>query len=247
MSAHLRLESIVAGYGRGDILRDLDLDIEAKAVTCLVGPNGAGKSTVLKLISGLLRARRGLIALDGENIGGLSPAKVLARGVVHVAQDRSLFPLMTVWDNLLMGAHSLRDRQLIRGRAERIAREFPLIHERRHERAGSLSGGQQKLVEIARVLMLEPKLIMLDEPTMGLEPKARHLIFETVARLNESGHTVLLVEQNARAGLAAAHWGAVLDGGTVALKGSGSELLANPRMAELYLGGSVSRANGGDT
>jgi len=246
MSAHLRLESIVAGYGRGDILRDLDLDIEAKAVTCLVGPNGAGKSTVLKLISGLLRARRGLIALDGENIGGLSPAKVLARGVVHVAQDRSLFPLMTVWDNLLMGAHSLRDRQLIRGRAERIAHEFPLIHERRHERAGTLSGGQQKLVEIARVLMLEPKLIMLDEPTMGLEPKARHLIFETVARLNESGHTVLLVEQNARAGLAAAHWGAVLDGGTVALKGSASQLLANPRMAELYLGGSVTRANGGD-
>jgi len=244
MSAHLRLESIVAGYGRGDILRDLDLDIEAKAVTCLVGPNGAGKSTVLKLISGLLRARRGLIALDGENIGGLSPAKVLARGVVHVAQDRSLFPLMTVWDNLLMGAHSLRDRQLIRGRAERIAHEFPLIHERRHERAGTLSGGQQKLVEIARVLMLEPKLIMLDEPTMGLEPKARHLIFETVARLNESGRTVLLVEQNARAGLAAAHWGAVLDGGTVALKGSASQLLANPRMAELYLGGSVSHANG---
>jgi branched-chain amino acid transport system ATP-binding protein len=246
MSAHLRLESIVAGYGRGDILRGLDLDVEEKAVTCLVGPNGAGKSTVLKLISGLLRARSGVIVLDGENIGGLSPAKVLARGVVHVAQDRSLFPLMTVWDNLLMGAHSLRDRNLIRKRAERIAREFPLIHERRHERAGTLSGGQQKLVEIARVLMLEPKLIMLDEPTMGLEPKARHLIFETVARLNESGHTVLLVEQNARAGLAAAHWGAVLDGGTVALKGSGSQLLANPRMAELYLGGSVSSANGAD-
>jgi len=154
---------------------------------------------------------------------------------------------MTVWDNLLMGAHSLRDRNLIRKRAERIAQEFPLIHERRHERAGTLSGGQQKLVEIARVLMLKPKLIMLDEPTMGLEPKARHLIFETVARLNESGHTVLLVEQNARAGLAAAHWGAVLDGGTVALKGSGSQLLANPRMAELYLGGSVSGANGADT
>jgi len=245
MSALLRLEGVVAGYGRGDILCDLDLTVEDGAVTCLVGPNGAGKSTVLKTVSGLLRPRRGRILLDGETISGLSPAAVLARGIVHVPQERSLFPLMTVWDNLLIGAHALRDRTLVRRRAEKIAQEFPLVDERRGDRAGALSGGQQKLVEIARALMLEPRLILLDEPTMGLEPKARHLIFETIRRLQQTGHTLLLVEQNARAGLACAHRGAVLDGGRVALEGTGKELLADPRMAELYLGGSGPTANGG--
>jgi branched-chain amino acid transport system ATP-binding protein len=144
---------------------------------------------------------------------------------------------MTVWDNLLMGGHILRDRALVRTRAEAIAARFPLISERRDERAGALSGGQQKLVEIARALMLEPRLILLDEPTMGLDPKARHLIFEMVRELNEDGRTVLLVEQNARAGLAIAHHGAVLDSGRVALTGPGPQLLDDPRVAELYLGG----------
>jgi branched-chain amino acid transport system ATP-binding protein len=136
-----------------------------------------------------------------------------------------------------MGGHILRDRALVRRRAASIAERFPLIRERRDERAGALSGGQQKLVELARALMLEPRLILLDEPTMGLDPKARHLIFEMVRELNEEGRTVLLVEQNARAGLAIAHHGAVLDGGRVALTGSGPQLLDDPRVAELYLGG----------
>ncbi len=242
MSALLRFEEVVAGYGRGDILCGFDLDVEQGAVTCLVGPNGAGKSTVLKTLSGLLKPRQGRIVFEGEEIGGLSPARVLARGIVHVPQDRSLFPLMSVWDNLLMGGHSIRDRRLVRRRAEELAERFPLVGQRRHDRAGALSGGQQKLVEIARALMLRPKLILLDEPTMGLEPKARHLIFETIASLREDGHSVLLVEQNARAGLAGSDRGAVLDGGRVALEGSGSELLQDPRMAELYLGGSAAVA-----
>ena len=152
---------------------------------------------------------------------------------------------MTVWDNLLIGAHSLRDRAEVRRRAEAIADAFPLVRERRGDRASELSGGQQKVVEIARALMLEPVLILLDEPTMGLEPKARHLIFETVERLHADGHAVLLVEQNARAGLAAAHYGAVLDGGRVAIAGRGSELLADPRLGELYLGGAASVASNG--
>jgi branched-chain amino acid transport system ATP-binding protein len=237
MTALLRIEGVVAGYGRGDILRGLDLSLEEGTITCLVGPNGAGKSTVLRTLSGLLRPRDGRILFDGVDISRLSPARVLAHGVVHVAQDRSLFPLMTVWDNLLMGGHALRDRKLVQLRAEQIADGFPLIAERRRERAGALSGGQQKLVEIARALMLEPRLVLLDEPTMGLDPKARHLIFETVSRLNDEGRTILLVEQNARAGLAISHHGAVLDGGRVALAGSGSRLLEDPRVAELYLGG----------
>jgi branched-chain amino acid transport system ATP-binding protein len=239
MSALLRIEGVVAGYGRGDILRGIDLELEEGTITCLVGPNGAGKSTVLKTLSGLLRPREGRIVLDGVDVTRSSAAELLRRGVVHVAQDRSLFPLMTVWDNLLTGGHVLSDRTLVRRRAEAIAERFALVRERRDERAASLSGGQQKLVEIARALMLEPRLVLLDEPTMGLDPKARHLIFELVREINADGRTVLLVEQNARAGLAVAHRGAVLDMGTVALTGPGAELLEDSRVAELYLGGAA--------
>jgi branched-chain amino acid transport system ATP-binding protein len=239
MSALLSLEGVVAGYGRGDILCGIDLTVEEGTVMCLVGPNGAGKSTVLRTVSGLLHPREGRIVLDGDDISRLSPARVLARGVVHVAQERSLFPLMTVWDNLLMGGHVLVERAAIRARAAAIAERFPLIGARRDERACELSGGQQKIVEIARALMLEPRLILLDEPTMGLDPKARHVLFELVRELNDEGRTVLLVEQNARAGLAMAKHGAVLDGGRVALTGSGPRLLDDPRVAELYLGGAA--------
>jgi branched-chain amino acid transport system ATP-binding protein len=237
MSALLQLDGVVAGYGRGDILRGIDLTLEDGEVTCLVGPNGAGKSTVLKTISGLLRPRQGRVLLGGEDVTRLAPAQILRRGIVQVAQERSLFPLMTVWDNLLTGGHVVSDRALVRRRAEAIAERFELVRERRDERACTLSGGQQKLVEIARALMLEPRLILLDEPTMGLDPKARHLIFELVGELNAEGHTLLLVEQNARAALAIAHHGAVLDMGTVALTGSGATLLEDPRVAALYLGG----------
>jgi branched-chain amino acid transport system ATP-binding protein len=242
MTTLLRLDGVVAGYGRGDILRGLDLELEEGTITCLVGPNGAGKSTVLKTLSGLLRPRAGTISLAGEEISRCSSAGMLARGVVHVAQERSLFPLMTVWDNILMGGHVLRDRTLVQRRADAIAERFALVRERRGERAGELSGGQQKLVEIARALMLEPRLILMDEPTMGLDPKARHVMFEMVIELNAEGRTVLLVEQNARAGLEIADRGAVLDGGRIALTGPGKALLEDPRVAELYLGGAPAAA-----
>jgi branched-chain amino acid transport system ATP-binding protein len=244
MTALLRMQGVVAGYGRGDILRGIDLELEEGTITCLVGPNGAGKSTVLKTLSGLLRPRAGTIDFAGEAISRCSPAELLSRGIVHVAQERSLFPLMTIWDNLLMGGHILRDRALVQRRAAAIAERFSLVRDRRDERAGLLSGGQQKLVEIARALMLEPKLILMDEPTMGLDPKARHLMFEMVGELNAEGRTLLLVEQNARAGLAIAHHGAVLDSGTVALTGSGTTLLDDPRVAELYLGGAPAATSG---
>jgi branched-chain amino acid transport system ATP-binding protein len=232
----LRLEGVVAGYGQGDILRGVDLEVPAGAVTCVIGPNGAGKSTVLRTVSGLLRAKRGTISFDGEGLERLSPREVLARGIVHVPQERSLFPLMTVWENVLMGAHVLGDRAHARRRIEEVADRFPIVHERRHSKAGSLSGGEQKLVELARALMLDPRLILLDEPSMGLAPKARQTVFETIAHMNEDGRTVLLVEQNARAGLAIAHQGAVMDGGVVKLRGPGRELLDDPRVGALYLG-----------
>jgi branched-chain amino acid transport system ATP-binding protein len=242
VSTLLRLEGVFAGYGRGDILCGIDLAVAEGATTCLVGPNGAGKSTVLKTLSGLLRPREGRILLGGEDVSRLSPARLLERGVVHVTQERGLFPLLTVWDNLLMGGYVLRDRALVRRRAEAIVERFPLVAQRRDERGGELSGGQQKVVEIARALMLEPRLIMLDEPTMGLDPKARHQVFEMIADLRDGETTILLVEQNARAALAIADHGAVLDGGRVALTGAGPSLLGDPRVAELYLGGAAAAA-----
>ncbi|TML74592.1 MAG: ABC transporter ATP-binding protein [Actinobacteria bacterium] len=242
----LRLHDVCAGYGQADILRGVSLELEAGTVTCVIGPNGAGKSTVLRVLSGLLKPRVGTVEFAGDPVGGLSPAVLLRKGIVHVPQERSLFPLMTIWDNLLMGGHSLRDGALARRRAGEIAERFPLIEERRHERAGTLSGGQQKLIEIARALMLDPRLILLDEPTMGLDAKARHAVFETVKSLNEGGRTILLVEQNARLGLSVSHVGAVMDMGVVRLVDEASKLLGDPRVAALYLGGNPdTRANGG--
>jgi branched-chain amino acid transport system ATP-binding protein len=235
----LKLEGVVAGYGQGDILRGVDLDVSSGSVMCVIGPNGAGKSTILRTVSGLLRPRHGAIVVDGEPIVSLKPREVLARGIVHVPQERSLFPQMTVWENVLLGAHVLGDRARARRRIEEVADQFPILRERRDSHAGSLSGGEQKTVELARSLMLDPKLIMLDEPSMGLDPKARQVVFSTISRLNESGLTILLVEQNARAGLEVADEGAVMDGGVVKLRARGRELLDDPRVGALYLGAPV--------
>ena len=236
----LTLSGVWAGYGAADILRGVDLALEPETITCVVGPNGAGKSTVLRTVSGLLRPRTGSITLDGVEIGGSSPSAILRRGVVHVPQERSLFPSMTVWENVLMGGYIIRDRAEVRRRADAVAEQFPSVRERAGERAGSLSGGQQKIVELARTLMLDPRLILLDEPSTGLDPKARGAVFETIIQLNrERSYTILLVEQNARAGLGISHAGAVMDSGTVVLEAPGADLLADPKMAELYLGGRV--------
>ena len=236
MSPVLELSGVVAGYGAGDILKGVDLAVDAGTVTCLIGPNGAGKSTVLKVVSGLLRARRGTLTYRGESISGLSPRARLLRGIVHVPQERSLFPGMTVWDNLLMGGYVLRDKAVIRRRVDQAADAFPICRERSHERAGSLSGGEQKQVELARTLVLDPTLILLDEPSIGLDPKSRRTVFASVRALSETGRTVLLVEQNARSGLAASDRGAVLESGVVRLVASGKELLDDPEVARLYLG-----------
>jgi branched-chain amino acid transport system ATP-binding protein len=233
----ITIRGLVAGYGQGDILRGVDLDVASGSIACVIGPNGAGKSTVLKAISGLLHCRLGSIAIGGTEVVGRSAREVLALGAVHVPQERSLFPLMTVWDNILIGGHVLKDQQLVRRRADALTERFPLIRERRRDQAGSLSGGQQKLIEIARALLLEPKVILMDEPSMGLDPKSRHIVFETIRTLNdEGGRTVLLVEQNARAGLAVAHQGAVMDAGVVRLAGPSGDLLSDARVAEMYLG-----------
>jgi len=230
------LQDVVAGYGAGDILKGVNLEVDRGEVTCLIGPNGAGKSTVLKAVSGLLRPTSGRVLVDGEDVTRLSTKAKLLRGVVHVPQERSLFPAMTVWDNLLMGGYLLRDTKELGRRIDAAASVFPIVKARRRSQAGALSGGEQKQVELARTLLFDPTLILLDEPSIGLDPKSRRLVFDAIGSLAAAGRTILLVEQNARSGLAAAHRGAVLEAGAVRLVGKASDLLEDPEVARLYLG-----------
>jgi branched-chain amino acid transport system ATP-binding protein len=236
VGALLELEGITAGYGGGDILHDLDLVVQEGGLTCIVGPNGAGKSTVLRVVSGLLRPNRGTVRFRGDSLVGLSPRTILGRGIVQIPQERSLFPTMTVWENVRLGAYSVPDRKLVDQRMESVCETFPIVNERRAEPAASLSGGQQKIVEFARALMLDPSLLILDEPSMGLDPKTRSVLFSTIVAMNRAGRTLLLVEQNARSGLGIASHGVVMESGRIRLEGKGSEVLNNPEIGRLYLG-----------
>ncbi len=241
----VQCERVVAGYGSGaDILRGVDLDIESGDFVCLIGPNGAGKSTLLRTISGLLRPRRGRIVFQGREIGGRRPDLLFRDGIAHVPQGRSTFPRMTVWENVLMGAYSLRDQQLARKGLARAAELFPIVVEQRQKAAGLLSGGEQKQVEIARAMVMQPTLLLLDEPTLGLEPRAARVVVDKMRVLNELGTTIILVEQNARMGLSAARRGCVMELGTIKLEGRGDQLLNDPQVRRLYLG-QAAGPNGG--
>ena len=235
----LSLRGITAGYGGGDILRDVSLDVPRGGITCVVGPNGAGKSTLLATISGLLRPRLGEVRFDEEVVSGLAPKQVLVKGISQIPQAHSLFAEMTVRENVEMGAFTVKDRALVQKRLKAVEELYPIVHDRADEKAGSLSGGQQRLVEFARCLMLEPTLIMLDEPSMGLDPQTRQMVFEMIELMNRQGKTILLVEQNARAGLKLSSHGVVLENGMVRLTGSGREVLEHPEIGALYLGGAV--------
>ncbi len=242
MGGLLELAGVVAGYGGGDVLQGVDLQVKPASVTCVVGPNGAGKSTVLRAVSGLLPPRKGTITLDGRPIGGLDPAGVLARGVVQVPQHGGLFPSLSVRENVLMGAWVLRrDRSLVRRRYQRVVETLPVLGEWADRRAGNLSGGQRRLVEFARSLMVEPNVVLLDEPSLGLDPASLRQVYDLVKLLNEQGVTILLVEQNVRVGLGAATWAVVMESGRVRLAGPPREVLDNPEIADLYLGGTISR------
>jgi branched-chain amino acid transport system ATP-binding protein len=239
----LTLTGVFAGYGGGDILRGVDLTVEKGSITCVVGPNGAGKSTLLKVVSGLIKSRLGTLTFLGESITGKSPQHILRRGIVQVMQSRSLFPDLSVKDNVELGAFLVRDKAVVRKRMAEIVEQFPIVRERLDDRAGALSGGQQRMVEFARALMLDPPLVVLDEPSMGLEPKSARMMYGYVRQMQENGRTILLVEQNVRAGLELASHGVVMEAGRVRLQGTGAEILANPQMRQLYLGGSSAESD----
>jgi branched-chain amino acid transport system ATP-binding protein len=237
----LELKKVVAGYLRGiDVLQDISLQVNSGELVCLIGPNGAGKSTVLRTVSGLLKPTRGQIIFDGADIGGLRPDVVLRRGIAHVPQGHSAFPEMSVYENLLMGAYTLKDRAERRRRSDRVYGMFPLLAERRNEKAGNLSGGEQKILEVGRALMLAPRMMLLDEPSLGLAPKMIRFVFDTIKRLqDEAGLTILMVEQNAKSALAIADRAYVLELGQQRLEGPAGTLLNDPRVARLYLGGTL--------
>ena len=236
---YVSFKNVVAGYGGGDVLKGVEFDVPQGGVTCIVGPNGSGKSTLLKTVSGLVRPRLGEIWFKGVNLVGKSPKEILQLGVVQVPQNHSLFREMSVDENVRLGAFLVKDKQLVNQRMATIQEMFPIVADRANDKAGSLSGGQQRLVEFARCLMLEPDLVVLDEPSMGLDPKTLRSMFATIKMMNAVGRTVLLVEQNARQALKMSHFGVVLENGKVRLSGTGTDVLNNPEIGALYLGGSI--------
>jgi branched-chain amino acid transport system ATP-binding protein len=235
--ALLEIDDVVAGYGAGpDILNGLSLRIEQDRSYCIIGPNGAGKSTLLRVICGLLPARRGQVAFQGAPLAGLRPDEVLRRGICFVPQDKSLFPDMTVEENVRMGGYILNDRKEVERRIETVFAMFPILRERRARPAKVLSGGEQQMLLLGRALVLKPRVIMLDEPSLGLAPKVARQTFDAMDRLRRAGMTIILVEQNARMGLEFADWGCVLDLGKAVFEGSSGSILGDPRIQELYLG-----------
>jgi branched-chain amino acid transport system ATP-binding protein len=249
--ALLEIRDVRAGYGNGpDILTDIDLDVEEGRTYCIIGPNGAGKSTLLKAIAGLLKPRSGSISFDGQSIAGKRPDQVLAAGVCFVPQDRTIFPQMTVRENLVMGGFLLRDRKKVEHRLEELMEIFPILAQRSGQLAQTMSGGEQQMLVTARALMISPRLMMIDEPSLGLAPQISDQIFGIIRQLSsEMGVTVLLIEQNVKKGLEIADWAFVLDLGTKRFEGSADAILDDPRLRDLYLGKLAARTDrdGGDS
>jgi branched-chain amino acid transport system ATP-binding protein len=232
----LEIAGLRVSYGPVEALRGVDLEVRAGELVCLLGANGAGKSTTLRTISGLLRPTAGTITLDGREIGGHSPAAILAAGVAHCPEGRRVFPYMSVEENLAMGAYVRTDRAAITEDVERVCTHFPILGERRRQAAGTLSGGEQQMLAIGRALMARPRLVLFDEPSLGLAPTVVETTFAVIADIRRQGTTVLMVEQSAYLALAMADRAYVMETGRVVLGGAARDLLADDHVRRAYLG-----------
>ena len=237
--ALLTIEGLRAGYGKMEILHEFDLQVGVEQSLCIIGPNGAGKSTVLHSIYGFTNIMAGNVKMGGSDITGMSPNEKLKRaGIAYILQDNSVFPDMTVEENMLMGGFLKDKPSQAREAAEKVLQKYPRLSERRNQKAGVLSGGERRLLEISRALIMEPEVLLVDEPSIGLEPRFIQMVFEILDDLqNTEGKTIVMVEQNAKKGLEFADIGYVLVNGQLAMAGTGDELLENPEVGRLFLGG----------
>ena len=233
----LRLENLHAGYGPITALRGLDLVVAPGELVCLIGANGAGKTSTLRAISGLLSPSQGRIMFDGREIHGREPAAILRAGIAHCPEGRRVFPYLTVEENLAMGAYVRRDRTAIADDVAEVCRHFPILADRRHQMAGTLSGGEQQMLAIARALMARPRLVLFDEPSLGLAPTIVETTFGIIADIRRRGTTVLMVEQNAYAALRMADRAYVMETGRIVLEGAARDLLHDDHVRRAYLGG----------
>jgi branched-chain amino acid transport system ATP-binding protein len=233
----LNVDKISVNYGAINALRDVSFTLDQGEIVALIGANGAGKSTSLNTISGLLHPASGSVSYLDKEISATSPQEIVNLGIIQVPEGRKIFAKMSVWENLEMGAYTVKDRKVIEERYEMVYQRFPRLKERRKQPGGTLSGGEQQMLAIARGLMAGPKVLLLDEPSMGLAPILVEQIFDIIREINESGTSILLVEQNALMALAIADRGYVLDTGKVVLQGNSDELLHNPTVINAYLGG----------
>ncbi|WP_182086336.1 ABC transporter ATP-binding protein [Aureimonas sp. ME7] len=238
----LELRNLVGGYGRVTILNGTSFAIPKGSITTVIGPNGAGKSTVFKAVFGLLNIHSGQVLLEGEEVTGRRPAEMIARGVTYVPQGRNVVPQLSVFHNLELGGITARDPSKVRRRIEEVMDQFPMLRERRDQKAIELSGGQQKQLEIARALLLDPRLMLIDEPSIGLSPNLVQDVFQTLGRLRDEGVTILMVEQNAKAALAMSDHGLVLELGQTRMFDRAETLLKDPRVGQLFLGGHIEDA-----
>jgi branched-chain amino acid transport system ATP-binding protein len=233
----LRLEGVSAGYGRVPVLSGVTVEVRQGDLVCLVGANGAGKTTTLKTISGLLRPTAGRIVFDGREVQGLPPEEILRRGIAHCPEGRRVFPHMTVQENLEMGAYVRTDAQGVAADLERVLEHFPILAERRRQAAGTLSGGEQQMLAIGRALMARPRLILFDEPSLGLAPTVVEATFRIIGDIQKDGTTVFMVEQNAYVALRMATRAYVMEAGRITLEGPAPDLLENAHVRRAYLGG----------
>jgi branched-chain amino acid transport system ATP-binding protein len=232
----LDVSDLVTAYGKIEALKGVSLDLEAGKITCLLGPNGAGKTTLMMTIAGILQPRRGSVRLAGNELVGLSPARIVAQGVALVPENRLVFPQMSVRENLLVGAYQRNDKAEIDTDVERMYARFPRLHERREQLAGTLSGGEQQMLAVARALMSRPRLLLMDEPSLGLAPLIVAEIFSIVGELNRDGTTIFLVEQNAHMALRVAHQFFLMEQGRITFRGIPGQLAEDEVIQRAYLG-----------